>query len=244
MGRGSHLGELEALVLTGVPDDAPMLGALKAELGRRRLPYRERPVPCLSADLPETFDDYLKGLRSRMRSKVRQALRKAEAAGATFAWCTDDLEEHVEGLFALHTRRWEQEGQAGSFASPERRRFFHALARIHGERGTLRLSRLDHAGETVAYQFGVALSGRYYQIQEGYHPGVEEFRSATALRAHSVRSLIEDGVRSYDFMAGSSRHKQDWGGEPRPCTTLAFALPRVRARIAYGARAWLDARRG
>jgi hypothetical protein len=43
-------------------------------------------------------------------------------------------------------------------------------------------------------------------------------------------------VRAYDFMAGDARHKRDWGGLDRPCTTIAFPLPKWRARLAYGLR--------
>jgi CelD/BcsL family acetyltransferase involved in cellulose biosynthesis len=61
-----------------------------------------------------------------------------------------------------------------------------------------------------------------------------------ALRGLAVAELIARGVRAYDFMAGDSQHKRDWGGLPRPCTTIAFPLPRLRAVWAYRARELLD----
>ena len=63
------------------------------------------------------------------------------------------------------------------------------------------------------------------------------------LAPFTTGELIGEGVRDYDFMEGDARHKRDWGGAPRPAETVAFALPRLRARLEYGLRAFLDRRR-
>lgn len=226
---------LDALVLAGLPDDSRFLGALRAELEQRRLPRREHPVLCLSAPLPEDFERYLAGLKSRMRSKVRSALRAAEQRGARLEWCerAEDLEPWLSELYRLHELRWKAEGHAGSFADARRRVFYLSFARAALARGELCFARLEEHGTVTALQLGVRAGERYYQIQEGYDPAREDERVGTALRGLAVAALIARGVRAYDFMAGDSRHKRDWGGEARPCTTLAFPLPRWRARFAY-----------
>ena len=223
-------------------EGSPVARALGDVLERRGLPSRTAGVPCADAPLTETFDTYLASLKKRMRSKVRQALRVAEERGATLSWCHDaaTLDEHLEGLFRLHGMRWEESGEAGAFASEDRRRFYRAFAPLALDAGTLRFSRLDLDGRPVAYQFGARVGERYYQMQEGYDTTLAEARVATALRGLSVRALIEEGVRHYDFMAGMSRHKRDWGGAPHDCVSIAFALPNVRARLSYGARALVD----
>ncbi|NOT31756.1 MAG: GNAT family N-acetyltransferase [Planctomycetes bacterium] len=117
-----------------------------------------------------------------------------------------------------------------------------ALAR--GELCCARL--LEPDGAVSATQLGQRIGACYYQIQEGFDPAREDERVGTALRGLAVAELIVRGVRTYDFMAGDSQHKRDWGGAPRPCTTLAFPLPKWRARLAYGLRArverWRSAR--
>lgn len=235
---------LEACVLAGIPDRSPFLAALRTELERRKLPRRERALPCLAAPLAADLETTIAGLKSRMRTKVRSAIRTAGELGARFAWCerADELDLHLEGLYRLHERRWRETGHAGSFADPRRRSFYAELARTLLEEGALRFARLEHGGRAVAYQFGARLGDTYYQIQEGFDPDLAELQAGTALRALGLERLIAEGVRSYDFMAGDARHKRDWGGVERPCTTLAFALPRWRARLAYGVRALLDRR--
>ncbi len=237
---------LEALVLSGMPDDSPFLAALRAELAERGLPAREHAVACLSAPLADTFEHTLAGLKARMRSKVRSALRAAEERGARLAWCTraDELEPWLEELFHLHELRWRAEGRSGSFADPRRRAFYRAFAQAALARGELCFARLEERGATSATQIGLRCGERYYQIQEGFDPAREEARVGIALRALAMRDLVARGVRAYDFMAGDSRHKRDWGGAERPCTTLAFPLPRWRARLAYGLRARVEGWRG
>jgi CelD/BcsL family acetyltransferase involved in cellulose biosynthesis len=229
---------LEALVFAGMPEGSRFLAALRTELEERALPRREHAVPCLAAALPGSFEEHLAGLKPRMRSKVRSALRSAEERGARLAWCTrtDELDSWLAELFRLHEARWNAAGRPGSFADPRRRVFYQAFARAALARGELAFARLEESGGVSAIQLGASIDGRYYQIQEGFDPAREDERVGTALRALALAELIARGVRAYDFMAGDSRHKRDWGGEPRPCTTIAFPLPRWRARLAYGLR--------
>jgi CelD/BcsL family acetyltransferase involved in cellulose biosynthesis len=177
-----------------------------------------------------------------MRTKVRSTERAAEKAGARFAWCNEagEIEPFLTALFDLHQRRWTRAGKPGSFADERRRCFYAELAPVLLARGELRLARMEQDGRAVAVQLGAQCSGTYYQIQEGYDPDLAERRVGTALRAWSLRELIESGAHRCDFMAGVSRHKTDWGARPIECVTLAFPLPRVRARLAYALRAGAD----
>jgi CelD/BcsL family acetyltransferase involved in cellulose biosynthesis len=232
---------IEALVLAGMPAESRFLAALRAELAARGLARREHPVVCLSAPLPDgagSFDAYLATLKPRMRTKVRSAMRTAEEQGARIEWLADAaaLEPWLAELYRLHELRWQAEGRTGSFADPRRRAFFAALAGDALAAGTLRFARLVQEGRVLATQFGVVAGPRYYQIQEGYDPAHESARVGVALRGLAVAALVAAGVRAYDFMAGDARHKRDWGGLERPCTTIAFPLPKWRARLAYGLR--------
>lgn len=234
--RGVH-----ALLLSCVPDESPTLELVRAELGRRSLPRKEVAVGCAALDLPDDFEAYVGGLKKRMRSKVRSLVRNAEAAGGELRWCdrADELDAHLERMFALHQARWQAADEPGSFDDPRRCAFFRSLAHTLLTRDELRFARLEIGGEAVAYQYGAQVGGTYYQLQEGYDPAHEELRVGNALRALMLRDLIASGTRRYDFLAGLSKHKTDWGGVERSCTSVAFALPGVRARIAYGLRAWL-----
>lgn len=239
-------GSTQALVLSCVPAESPALVAWRAAASERRLPLRERPEPCAAAPVAPTYDEHVATLPKRMRSKVRQARRRAEEAGAVARWCDDAaaLNAHLDALFELHARRWSAAGEEGSFADERRRRFYRELCPALLADGHLRLARLDQDGEPVSVQMGALIDGTYYQLQEGNHPDVDAYRPGVALRAWALEAMIGEGLARYDFMGGESRHKQDWGAQPRDARNLALALPRWRGRIAYGARALVDRWRG
>ncbi|MFN0206808.1 MAG: GNAT family N-acetyltransferase [Planctomycetota bacterium] len=234
--------DAEAVVLSCIPNNSETLTILRGETARRNLTRREISVPCSIAPLPSTFEDYLKQLKPRVRSKVRQALRLGEENKAVYKWCHEvgTIHEHLELLYQLHGKRWNASGQPGSFIDVRRRHFYNTLAPAFLASNRLRFARLEIEGQPVAYQIGALANNVYYQLQEGFDINFSERRVATTLRALVIRDLIAEGISGYDFMAGESQHKSDWGAEARPCTTFAFPLPRIRARAAYGARAVFD----
>lgn len=228
---------IDAVVLHALDAASRNLAELKMLLADLNTPTSFEDVPCAVTELPETFDDFLGERKKRMRSKIRQAIRRADEAGATYRWCDDaaELETELAAMYALHQSRWAASGGVGSFADEHRLAFYAQFAPRHLAEGTLRLARMDLKGTAVAYQIGLVAGDRYYQLQEGYNPDCEDLRVATALRAWGLESMIADGVRQYDFMAGASKHKTDWGGVDRPCALLAFPAS-ARGRLGYAAR--------
>ncbi|MEX1024337.1 MAG: GNAT family N-acetyltransferase [Planctomycetota bacterium] len=230
---------VDAAVLHALDAESRSLAALRRVLEQRGTPTRESAVSCAVTELPASFEAFLAATKKRMRSKIRQALRRAAEAGATYRWIEGELEQELDGLFRLHQARWAAVGGTGSFADERRRAFYARFAPRHLASGTLRLARLDLDGRAVAYQIGLVAGERYYQLQEGYDPAYEELRVATALRAWALEQLIDSGIRHYDFMAGESRHKADWGGVERPCCLLTFPTS-ARGRLGFGARRWVE----
>ena len=229
----------DALLLPCVRADAPVLGALRAAAAGRRLPTRELAVPTLVADLAPTLDEHLARLRPRVRTKLRGALRRAEELGVRFHWAADaeQLEAHLEELFALHNARWRAAGKTGAFEDPRRRAFYRAIAPRLLERGELRFARLALDGRPLALQFGFLVDEVYHQLQEGYDPAHTEDRVGLALRARALEALLDEGVRRYDFLAGAARHKREWGAREVPCVDWVCAVPGVRGRLTLGLRA-------
>jgi CelD/BcsL family acetyltransferase involved in cellulose biosynthesis len=234
----------QAVVLGPLDSQSRCLPHLREQL--RSLSPREERLACPAMELPASFDEYLSSLKKRMRSKVRQALRKVEERGGLYRWNRDParLGQDLEELFTLHGERWRAIGGEGAFADPRRRSFYGDLLPRALDAGLLRFTSLELDGRVVANQVGLEVEGRYYQLQEGYLPEYEELRVGVALRAWMIEQLIESGTRAYDFMAGASRHKTDWGGTDRTCIELAAALPKPLGRLAYAARRVRDSLRG
>ncbi len=236
------------VAVIGVLDgERPAAAALAAAVEGRGLPSRSHADAAATAELPDTLEAYLAGLKKRVRSKLRQADRRVDELGLTVEWLEPSeasaLPAWLSGLFDLHTRRWHSLDQPGSFADAPRREFYAELFPTALAGGWLRFARLLRGTEPLAYQAGFRLGDTYYQLQEGYAPEHEQLRPGSVLRIRALRDLIGEGVRRYDFMAGLTRHKTEWGGVERGLETRAFPLPgRLRAKAAYAARALLDRR--
>jgi len=237
---------LDVAVFSCIPLERPWLDALSRAAEASGLQQRHVDVPCCSAALPEDFESYLKGLKSRMRSKVRSAVRGSVVRREELLWtrAPDELDRDLAGLFDLHTQRWRTRGEPGSFADTRRTAFYADLARRHLEQGTLRLARLERDGRPIAYQIGLVAGDRYYQLQEGFDPALEKERPGVALRARALAELQAEGVRHYDFMAGVSRHKTDWGAADRMCRTLSVELGGWRAKTTFALKDRIEDLRG
>jgi CelD/BcsL family acetyltransferase involved in cellulose biosynthesis/peptidoglycan/xylan/chitin deacetylase (PgdA/CDA1 family) len=191
-------------------------------------------IPCASLTLPQTWNDYLRILQPRMRSKVRSSLARIEGQfGTAPSECvsTANIEEWLPELFDLHTQRWRQSHQPGVFGDAAKRSFYNDVSRSALEKGWLAFHRLAWGERALALQYGFRYRNRFYLLQEGYDPAFEEVRPGVALRVWLMRHWIEQGLEQYDFLAGTAPHKLEWGAE----RTLSF-----RTLLAAGARgAWV-----
>ncbi len=75
----------------------------------------------------------------------------------------------------------------------------------------------------MACQYGFEYRGTYSQLQEGYEPASEYWNVGMGLRAWSIREFIKRGLREYDFLAGTGRHKSDWGAETKNSKRIGLA---------------------
>ena len=197
----------------------------------------EERIGCVSVALPDSWDEYLGSLRPRMRTKIRSLRRDLEADHATtLIACSEasELHETLDSLFDLHQRRWATRGEPGALRGREKRRFYDALGRTLLERGWLDLHTLVVNGTPVAHQFCGRYQGTVYLLQEGYDPDWESMGVGNVLRAMLLERLIQEGVRTYDFLGGVSQHKLSWGGRIRESARLTVRGSGLRATVVAG----------
>lgn len=211
-----------------VPATSPNLEPLGRALRARGWTWRAGSVPCAVARLPETWEEYLRSLRPRMRTKVRSLERRLEDDHRVrFERCAprDRIDAILASLFDLHQRRWARDGRVGVFASEAKRRFYTLLSSRFFERDWLRLSTLEVDGRPVAHQMCFEYHGVVYLLQEGYDPDWEEQGVGNVLRARVIRDAIEGGARAYDFLGGVTEHKRSWGAAAKESVRILAASP-------------------
>jgi CelD/BcsL family acetyltransferase involved in cellulose biosynthesis len=199
--------------------------------------------PCAAIKLPQDADEYFASLGSKFRRSYRQRTNKLLRTCDVRFFRTEteaELAEHLERLFRLHQARWTQRGRLGAFADPRMRSFYLDVSRRLLSSGSLRFWQLEVDGVIRACQYAFAYDGVLYSLQEAYDgelslPGVGGL--GVVLRGHVLRSAIEEGLRSYDFLGGAEDHKLRWGASIHRVRHLTVARPGAMGRLGWAATA-------
>ena len=214
------------LLFNEVPETSPSVPFLLDLGARAGMISNVTDVPCAVVSLPATWEDYLKKLAPRFRTKVRSVMRHLEGlSDVRFRLCEEaaDLEGLHAALFDLHRRRWAKEGKPGVFGWDRKQAFYRALSPLLLESGALAFSALEWRGRVLACQYGFIYQDRYFQLQEGYDPDCEHWNTGMGLRAWTIQEFLKRGIREYDFMGGTGRHKSDWGSVTKIGKRLTLA---------------------
>lgn len=237
----------DLLLVNEIPAGSPHVPLLDAEARRRRWSVETTRVPCGHVPLPATWEEYLRSLKPRMRTKVRSVTRDLlETHGARFllAERPEDLAERLPSLYDLHNRRWEADGGKGIFVAPEKRSFYESMSRRFLERGWLRFYSLRVGDRYVAHQYCFEYGPTMFLLQEGLDPGWFAAGAGNALRGLVFRDCVERGLARYDFLAGMTPHKRSWGAVEHESLRLTIGRPSAANAIRVGVARGLDAARG
>ncbi len=224
-----------------MPQESANTVQLLEHAARRGWLLDRRSMPCPRRNLPASYDELLRSLPSRMRTSIRSARRELEARfKVEFGQYVrhEDLPMALEALYRNHAGRWKAKGEQGVFVSGRKRAFYEQLSTRLLDRGTLRFFYLKLDKKVVAQEYCFAHDDTVFLLQEGFDIEFAKLNVGNVLRAMVFEALIADGAKTYDFLAGLSRHKQSWSDSiPNDLTVRAFR-PSLTGRLAHGLAHW------
>lgn len=243
--QSSTAVEWGLVLLNEIPETSLHLASIKRITDSDNFYRNEQVGQCPFVNLPDTWEDYLKTLKPRMRTKIRSLCRKLEENHQVeFETCSEieELRSKLLSLFDLHHQRWELKDQQGVFARDAKRRFYRDMSEKFLENGWLRFYSLKVDGNYVAHQFCFEYQGIVSLLQEGFDPGWLNNGVGNVLRAYVIQDCLERKVKIYDFLAGVTQHKTSWGTNINTNVRLAvgrkdlknwiyFRLPEVLRKI-------------
>lgn len=236
--------------LATLPESSLFAANLLRYLHYSGWPVFEQRSPHSFVSLPESWECYLQTLSPEFRPLLTRYPRRLRAQHQVDVYrsTTVDLEKDLSSLFSLHQRRWQERGQSGVFANPDRRHFYHELATSLMTRGWLEFWLMDLDGTTVAAQFCFRFGHTVYLLQEGFDPRFAKEKVGYALRAAMLQDYIRQGVQRYDFLGGNDPYKARFGAEQSCYLTVEFARPATVGsvyitlnRFEHKARRWAHA---
>lgn len=205
--RAVGLMDWDHLELLDLPADTALLNPQSIPKNAR---FIER-GGCPIADLNGGFDGYLGKLSPNRRQHARRLMRDGERAGATFdvvEW--DHAEAAFDDLVRLHQERWNADGKPGVFGAPRFREFHRSMVRQWLPSGRALLARLSLGSAPVAVLYGFVTGQKFDFYQSGVQLDSAGPLKSPGNLAHLLlmKSLTERGITAYDFLRGSSTHKE------------------------------------
>ncbi len=186
--------------------------------------------------LPETVEEFDRGLPAKFRANLRRRRRNLETRGPVAVERVTgglDLHAKLEEGYALEESGWK--GRAGSAIGqdPITWGFYSELARSAAGAGMLVLFFLRCGGRPIAFQYAIVDGGRYHLLKTAYDEAMSEFGPGQLLVLEAMRDCISRGVREYDFLGPDMPWKREWTS-----TTRAHSWIFVFGRSPYARLVW------
>lgn len=200
--------------------------------------YQEETGQRYRVRLPQSWDDYLAGLKQNHRRKINLARRRlAEQSNVEFRDVDDstDLAASMSVLAELHGKRWSQMGLKGSFSSQRFLSFHLDWAKELLLEGKLRLLFLyiDDTPVASIYLINGRPSAFYYQSGADTEQW-SRLSPGRLLLCRAIEDAIGQQLTWFDFMrGGDSSYKNSYGCEESIMYKAAVFRP-----SAWGVLAW------
>lgn len=158
---------------------------------------------CPYLNLPTTWTDYLKYLKSKHRHELRRKMRRA--AGIELHTASVD---HLDVFLELMAR---SDIEKKKFLTPEIQMFIKGIVTSFAHENWLHM-RYACLGKTpVAALLSFKKADRIYLYNSGYDPRYMDLSPGIVSIALDIKHAIQDGSTYYDFLRGKEIYKLRFG---------------------------------
>jgi CelD/BcsL family acetyltransferase involved in cellulose biosynthesis len=241
---GEAAGEWDVIELTGVEAGDDATSALVERLAERDYMLHQQPgESCWRLELPADWESYVKTLSKTRRERTRQIVRESFDTGRAVSRQVldrEDLPRYFDLLVELHQKRRRSLGEPGCFADATFTEYHREVMERFFALGRLRLQYILLDDRPVAIEYDLTGGNTIYFYQSGIEPAVLDQRPGWMGTIGSLRSAIEQGYRTFDFMRGDEAYKSSWKAQPQPTIETRIVARRRAAQLRH--TAWLAER--
>ena len=192
-------------------------------------------------DLPPSLAEYELRLTASMRKDLRRSTRKLfEQVGASVSECTSlqELDQRLDALIELNTKRWLATQQGGVFQrKPREADFYRHFVPMASQNGWLRLLRMDVDGKTVAMEIGYRYGDQYYAVQGSFDVAGPS-GAGKVLLLETLKRELDAGTRAFDLLSGDESYKQRYAANGRPVSEFFLLRPSLKTLPLRLGRFW------
>jgi CelD/BcsL family acetyltransferase involved in cellulose biosynthesis len=207
-----------------IPDLPPRAALLAAQRPAQLTEHRSAGETCPVLALPDTVAELCEVVPRKTLRDVRQARRRAAAAGAVAVIRADSnrISGFMQDFFRLHGGRWRPIAGHGVCADPVVRAFHLSAAQRMIDAGMLRLYLLRVGNSTAAAYYGFTAKRTTYAYLSVFDPEFAELSPGTQIVAHAIEEAVREGAQEFHFLRGGEAYKYAWGAVDRPNTALTL----------------------
>ena len=206
------------ICLNNLSADSPTAALLQDSLtGQGLLVETNMIETCPTIALPPDWNAYLATLRGKDRHELRRKIRRAENAAELAYTVTDtpaQLDEDLDTFIALH--RMSQQDDKQGFMTASKVAFFRDMAHQLWREGWLELAFLHADDRPIAGLCCMTYGTTCAAYNSGYHPGYGALSAGILLFANRIRSAIDRGFVTFDFLRGNEAYKYRFGASDCP----------------------------
>ncbi|MGD0196640.1 MAG: GNAT family N-acetyltransferase [Solirubrobacteraceae bacterium] len=212
----------QRLILLDAPQ-SPLLAHLARLAEACGLAVRsEAGATTMVLDLSHNWDAYLGSLPKHDRHELRRKSGRARRClgEATVRVATPDTLGRDLDSFAALFRASGSHKEA--FLTARTERFFREVAVGASRRGTLRLSLLECGDDVLAATLGFEDGETFWLYNACYRADLAEASPGHALVTELIKTAIERGLTTFDFLRGEEPYKARLGARPRQLHNLTI----------------------
>lgn len=225
------------IVLQRLPDPSLVVNALSHQPTRRVVTMARPSAPSLGVPTHGRWEDYWAGLPGRLKSNLRYARRKAEAAHGTWTIQREqpDLSEVdalLETFVTVEASGWKHRRGSSLGRRPDLRAFFRSYLRRLAARRELHVARLLLGSRVAAMEVAAQAHNRLWQLKIGYDEALRPYSPGMQLTASGIRWAFEHALEGYEFLGSAEPWEERWRPEVRRYQTVITYPTNLRGALA------------
>jgi CelD/BcsL family acetyltransferase involved in cellulose biosynthesis len=195
----------------------------------------QSPYVELAGNWTDTFD----ALPKKLRWTIRKAEKELSAKGTlTYEFCqrAEQNARLFADIYAIERQSWKEQSGTSITAHREQQLFYEALAMHAAQAGSFSAHVLRLDDQPLAYILGLSAGdGVFLDLKESFADAYAQYSPAHVLKKFAMTTLIEQGVRVYDFMGVCEPYKMRWTDKTYRRHTFVLYNKTWRGRLLYWA---------
>ncbi|MEM1069623.1 MAG: GNAT family N-acetyltransferase [Planctomycetota bacterium] len=186
-----------------------------------------------------SWDEHLKHYGKTHRRKMRRMREKLAPEGPIerlFAKTESEVDEYLSALIGMHQRRWNSDGQPGSFADPNFCSFIRDAAKRFLQNDRLYLNLLRYEGRNISAELNFVGENRVlYSYSSGYDLDSAKLEPGRLCTIDVLLELYRSNLAGIDFMRGDEAYKTRLASSSRRVLRMRVAPPAFVPRLRHAA---------